>query len=496
MALCPYANLGITWPVSEERIIATEVHRLLVASSLLLLSACAWMAPDYARPQQPPETALYPQTLAAATQAGLDATVTDWPDYFTDPQLQTLIRQALANNRDLRTSVLRMEEARAIYGIQRADQFPTLGANVSGNRALVPGDLNLSGQPQYSSQYQVAIGINAWELDFWGRVASLKEAALQNYLASTEAGRAATLSLITQVADAYAGLCEMNERIALAQATISTRADSYRIFHRRVEVGATSRFDLTQVRALLTQAQSLGAQLEQTRAAQMHAMVQLLGAEPAVDLASARCTAEMTLPALAAGLPSALLNARPDIIAAEHRLMAANANIGAARAAFFPRITLTGALGTASAELGGLFEDGSRAWSFTPQLSLPIFDAGRNINNLDLAEVRKEIAVAAYEKTVQTAFREVADALAAQQWLAQQLRFLQESRAAQAERARLAKLRYDNGSTAYLEVLDAQRDLLAAEQLTVQTQRALLSSRINLYAALGGGVGAPDRKKP
>ena len=386
---------------------------------------------------------------------------------------------------------MRIQEARAVYGIQRADQFPTVGANAGGSRGLTPGNLNQTGQPLHSSQYQVGVGINTWELDFWGRVASLREAALENYLATAEAGRAASLSLIAQVADAYAGLCESNQRLALAKATIDTRAESFRIFSRRVEVGSTSKFDLTQVEALLTQARNLGAQLEQTRAAQAHAMTQLLGAAPAVDLETLRCTDTLALQALQPGLPSELLNTRPDIIAAEHRLKAANANIGAARAAFFPRITLTGFLGSASNQLDGLFEAGSRAWSFSPQLSLPIFDAGRNINNLDLASVRKEIAVADYERTVQTAFREVSDALTAHQWLTQQLHLAESARTTQAERARLAKLRYDNGSTAYLDVLDAQRELLSAEQLTVQTRRALLSSRISLYAALGGGMLTP-----
>lgn len=449
-----------------------------------MLAGCMSLAPADVTPAAP-IAARYPAEAAPADTP--TAASTAWPDYFAAPQLQDLIRRALADNRDLRIATLRVEEARAAFGIQRAEQFPTVAAQTSGGRALTPGDLNQSGQPLYSSRYQVGLGFNAWELDFWGRVRSLKAAALETYLASAAAQRAATLSLIAQTANAYVSLCELNERIDLAARTVASREDSYRIFKRRVEVGSTSRFELTQVESLLTQAQNLQAQLEQSRAVQAHALAQLIGAATPLDAAAITCSDDAILPVLAPGLPAELLTARPDIIAAEHQLKAANANIGAARAAFFPRITLTGAFGSASAELGGLFESGSRAWGFAPQLSLPLFDAGRNRANLDLAEARRDIAVASYEKTVQTAFREVLDALSGLEWLTRQLQYQAQNLAAQQERARLAKLRYDNGSTNYLEVLDAQRELLNAEQQRAQTRRALLASRINLYAALGGG---------
>ena len=267
-----------------------------------------------------------------------------------------------------------------------------------GSRARVPGDLNLTRQPQISSQYQVGVGMASWELDFWGRVRSLKDAALQNYLASDAAARAATLSLITQVADGYLTLRELDERLALTRATIASRAESLRIFKRRFEVGAISRLDLTQVETLWQQATALGADLEQSRAAQAHALALLAGGPLALPPAGARLDDAAVMRDLPAGLPSDLLASRPDIVAAEHRLKAANANIGAARAAFFPSITLTGAYGTASAELNGLFDSGSRAWSFAPKLSLPIFDAGRRSAALDLAETRRDQAVAGYEK--------------------------------------------------------------------------------------------------
>lgn len=463
----------------------------LALASPLLLTACMSLAPaDAAAPA--PLPARY---TTEAAQPGA-AAATAWSDYFVAPQLQTLIRRALADNRDLRIATLRVEEARAAFAIQRADQLPTVATQAGGSRGLTPGDLNITGRPLYSSQYQVGLGFNAWELDFWGRVRNLKAAALETYLASAAAQRAATLSLIAQTANAYVSLCETNERITLAQRTVASREESYRIFKRRVEVGSISRFELTQVESLLTQAQNLQAQLEQSRAVQSHALTQLLGVAEPVDAATLSCSDDAILPAVRPGLPAELLTARPDIIAAEHQLKAANANIGAARAAFFPRITLTGAFGSASAELGGLFEPGSRAWSFAPQLTLPIFDSGRNQANLDLAEARRDIAVANYEKTVQTAFREVLDALSGLEWLTQQLRYQDQNLAAQHERARLAKLRYDNGSTNYLDVLDAQRELLNAEQQRAQTRRALLASRINLYAALGGGSLSRDASVP
>jgi multidrug efflux system outer membrane protein len=260
-----------------------------------------------------------------------------------------------------------------------------------------------------------------------------------------------------------------------------------RIFKRRFEVGAIAKMDLVQVEVLLQQAQTLAAQLEQGRAVQAHALALLVGSPLPPLPENTGLGDDAVARELRVGLPSDLLLQRPDIVAAEHQLRAAQANIGAARAAFFPRITLTGSAGTASAELNGLFDSGSRAWSFMPSLSLPIFDAGRNRANLDLAEVRRDLAVTNYEKTVQAAFRDVSDALSARHWLTEQVRIAQATLAAQTERARLSQLRYDNGSAPYFEVLDAQRELLTAEQQLVQTRRALLSSRVSLYAALGGG---------
>jgi multidrug efflux system outer membrane protein len=296
------------------------------------------------------------------------------------------------------------------------------------------------------------------------------------------------VSLVGQVADGYFSLREIDERVVIARDTIKTREDSLRIFRRRFEVGTANRLEVTQVETLLTQAQTLGAQLEQQRAAQAHALTLLVGTPPAGLADRAKLDDERALVSdVPVGLPSDLLQQRPDIVAAEHRLKAANANIGAARAAFFPRITLTGFFGTASPELSGLFDGGTKAWLFMPQISMPIFDGGRLQANLDASKVRTDAAVAEYERTIQRAFRDVADALSAQHWLAEQIAIQRRAVAAQQERARLAQMRYDRGSATFLEVLDAQRDLLGAQQLLVQERRALLSSRVALYAALGGG---------
>lgn len=457
--------------------------RAAVMALALSLSACVSLAPQYERPPLP----VAPSWPTDAPDAG-QTTAADvaWRDYFPDPQLQALIEQALEHNRDLRIAAQRVEEARAAYGVRRADQFPTVAAGASYVRFRTPGGI-LGGQPIDGAGYSVNLTESNWELDFWGRVRNLKDAALENFLASDASRRATTLALITQVADSYLLLRECDERIAIAHQTIATRTESLRIFRRRFEVGATSRLDLTQSRILLEQARILAAQLQQQRAADAHELDVLVGS-PAALTPSAQLDDNSIRAGLGAGLPSQLLENRPDIVAAEHQLRAAGANIGAARAAFFPRITLTGALGSSSTALQDLFASNTGAWIFLPSVSLPIFDAGRNRSNLHLEQARQKEAIAQYEKSIQSAFRDVADALSAREWLADQVQSARATLDAQTERARLARLRYDNGATPFLEVLDAQRDLLDAQQALVQTRRALLSSRVALYAALGGNV--------
>jgi len=485
-------NSLATRPCGQDRKLARRQDRLNCALAVLALAAlagCASMAPSYERPQAPVPQA-YP--APATAQHGAVAHELAWREFFTDPVLSRLIETALQNNRDLRMAILRVDEARSAFRIQRGERFPEIGVGGQAARSRVPGDLNTIGQSVVGGEYRAEVGLTTWELDLWGRVRSLERSALESWLATEAARQAVHVALVAQVANGYLTVRELDERVQIARQSVASREESYRIFQRRYEVGSTARLEVTQVQTLLAQAQSLLAQLEQQRAAQINALRLLVGGDPGIEPSQEPFDKTTVLAELAPGLPSTLLTSRPDIIAAEHRLLAANANIGAARAAFFPRIALTGSFGTASAELGGLFESGSKAWAFVPTISLPIFDAGQRQANLELSEVRRDMAVAEYEKAIQNAFREVADALAAHHWLRKQLEVQLVGRAAQAERARLAQLRYDRGSAAYLEVLDAQRDLLDVRQQVVQTRRALLSSQIALYSALGGGIDASD----
>ena len=462
------------------------LQRTTIALAATALVGCASQAPPFEQPALPTAPTYDTNASATGTQ-GADAAQVAWRDYFTDPEMQRVIELALANNRDLRSAVLRVQEARAAYAIGLSDRWPTVAAQGGAERTRVPSGLSPSGRAITSSQFSAGVGLASWEIDFWGAVRSRNDAALQSYLATDAARRGATLGLIAQVAELTIGLRELDERIDLANQTITSRAESVRIFTRRVELGAAARLTLLQYESLLTQAKALGAQLEQARAAQQHALTLLVGAPVALERREDALGVTPEAVLLRAGLPSDLLLNRPDILAAEHQLRAANANIGAARAAYFPRIALTGSLSSASTDLGDLFASGSRGWSFGPSISLPIFDSGRRDANLEVTQVRRELAVANYEKAVQNAFRDVADALSAQRWLTEQQTIAEASLATQTERARLSQLRFDAGSSAFLDVLDAERDLLAAQQQLVQARRALLSNRVGLYAALGGG---------
>ncbi len=469
---------------TTERGRRTHADRAAIAAMTVTMSACVSLAPEYEQPPFPVSAGWPADAPDAGVRAASD---TAWRDYYPDAQLQALIDQALAHNRDLQIAVQRVEEARALAGVRRADLFPTVSANASFARLRTPGGF-LSPQPILGGAFDVGLLETGWEIDFWGRVRNLHDAALEEFLASDASRQAATVSLIEQVANGYVLLRAYDERLALTNATIASRAESLRIMQRRYDVGAISRFDLEQSKLLLQQAQALAAQLEQSRAGQVHALALLAGASSTQLFTPMRLDDSTVRGDLGAGLPAALLQNRPDIVAAEHQLRASHANIGAARAAFFPRISLTTSLGTSSAQLHGLFASGTGTWLFLPSVSLPIFDGGRNRANLDVAEARRNEAVARYQQAIQAAFRDVADALSAREWLTVQVGVARHTVASQTERARLAKLRYDNGATPFLEVLDAQRDLLAAQQQLVQTRGALLSSRVALYAALGGGA--------
>ncbi|AHE53560.1 MULTISPECIES: efflux transporter outer membrane subunit [Sphingomonadaceae] len=446
----------------------------------MLLAGCSF-APAHVRPPQP-----VPQTYAASAPGSPSIARIGWHDFFREEQLRALIAAALENNRDIRIASGRIAEARAAWRIQGSALYPQLDAVATGTRARTPADLSMTGQAVTGNQIygQLSAG---WEIDFWGRLRNLNEAARAQYLATEEARRAIATDLIAQIANGYLLEREYEERAVLAVRTIATREESLRIMRRRYEVGSGSKLEMTQAQTLLAQAQTALQALDQDRDVNRNALALLVGRP--VDmrpgpLGLAEVAPEVVLPP---GLPSELLANRPDIVAAEYSLRAANANIGAARAAFFPNINLTGTFGTASSELDGLFKNGSLSWNFSPTISLPLFNAGRLAANLDVTKARQVIAVADYEKTVQAAFRDVSDALVRRRQLGLQIETTRVMLAALQERARLAQLRFDNGRSAYLEVLDAQRDLFDTEQTLVQLRRAELASAVALYAALGGG---------
>ncbi|MEO8248200.1 MAG: efflux transporter outer membrane subunit, partial [Burkholderiales bacterium] len=386
-------------------------------------------------------------------------------------------------------AVLSIEQARAQYQIRRADLFPTLNVGANATRSPVA---TANGKLTTASSYNVGFLTNAWEIDFFGRIASLKEAALAQYLATEEGAKAAQISLIAGVANTWLALLADEELLEITKQTLDTRKESLRLAKLRFDNGASSELDFRQAESLTEAAMATLASLQRQRAIDENALAVLVGQpiDPRLGGMSVfgdRLSGAMALADVPAGLPSDLLVRRPDVLQAEQQLIAANANIGAARAAFFPRISLTAGFGTLSSELSGLFKGGSYLFTATPQALLPIFDAGRNEANLESAQVGRQIAVAQYEKAIQTAFREVADALAGRATLGEQLRAIQAQAKAEAVRFKLAEMRYKNGISSYLELLDAQRELFATRQAVVQIRLAQLQNRVLLYKALGGG---------
>lgn len=453
---------------------------LPVASLALVLAGCSMM-PEYQRPIAP---------IPAAWSSNAEGTrhAADWQQYFPDQRLQVLITAALENNRDLRISTARILEARAQYGIQQADRLPDVNLNAGRNASLIPGGASgFTNNAIHMQRYDVSISLVSFELDFWGRVSSLNEAARLSYLATEAAQQAFRLSLIAEVANAYLSLLEARELTQLAAETVKIRALSRELIARRRDLGLSSELDYLQADGAYRTTQAELANLERQQVAAADLLDLLVGQAEIINLPEARNLAgQDIIPDLIAGLPSEVLLQRPDVLAAEYNLMVANANIGAARAAFLPRITLSGSVGTASHSLEGLFGAGSGAWSFQPSIIQPLFDTGRFSGTVDVAQARKVIAVAEYEKTIQQAFREVADLLNAREKIAGQLTAQQANVDAQNRRLRLVEARYKAGVISHLEVLDAQRESFAAQQAVLQVRRALLSTATQLYKALGG----------
>ncbi|MDH2432584.1 AdeC/AdeK/OprM family multidrug efflux complex outer membrane factor [Pokkaliibacter sp. MBI-7] len=468
------------------------MRTLLPLTLAVSLAGCANLAPDFMRPTMPVSDS-WPQGAAYKPQDGNQTDVSElgWRDFFTDTKLQQLIQLALDNNRDLRVAVLNIEQARATFRVQRAAQFPAVDGNASSSRTLTPADVAGTADAIHSSTYGVNLGISSYELDFFGRVRNLKDQALEQYLATEEAKRNTQISLVSEVATDYLTLAADKEHLRLAQETLKSQQASYDLTKRSFDLGVSTELDLQQARTSVETARYDVAVYTSSVAKDINALRLLLGTEIPAELLpdthQDTTTPVTALQDIPASLPSTVLLKRPDILQAEHLLKGANANIGAARAAFFPSISLTTSYGTSSTELSGLFSGGSTAWSFAPTINLPIFNAGKNQANLDSAKAQRDIYVAQYEQSIQTAFKEVADALADQGTLDEQVAAQQALLNATQRSYDLSDARFRSGVDSYLTVLDSQRSLYTAQQNIITTRLSRLTNMITLYKVLGGG---------
>ncbi|MBW2615543.1 MAG: efflux transporter outer membrane subunit [Deltaproteobacteria bacterium] len=464
-------------------------QRLFLLVGLAIFFGGCSLAPKYTQPKAPipaewPQGAAYKDTQAmpgAPTAPELSR-----QEFFADKQLQKIIEMALNNNRDLCLAALNVERARALYGIQRAELFPSVNAVGSGSKQRSSSDFTRPGEPRTTKQYSVNMGIASWEIDFFGRIRSLKDRALQEYLATEQARRSAQILLVSEVARVYLTLAADRGNLKLVQSTLETQQAAYALIQRQYEVGLATELDLRQAQIPVDAARGDVARYTQLVAQDKNGLNLLTGSSVSEDLLPLDLSSVTPPKEISPGLSSEVLLCRPDIMAAEYRLKGAYAFIGAARAAFFPRISLTTAVGTASAELSGLFKSGSGTWNFTPQIVLPIFDA-RTWAALRVSKADREIVLTQYEKAIQTAFREVADSLAVQGTINQQVSAQQSLVNAVAETYRLSNIRYTKGIDSYLSVLVAQRSLYAAQQGLIGIRLARLANHVRLYAVLGGG---------
>lgn len=459
--------------------------------ALLACAGCSTMAPLYTRPAAPIASS-WPGNDSSASDIGKpvaqQAANIPWQNFFLDPQLRQLITMALNNNHDLRIALLNIERYLALYQIQRAGLLPAVDGTGSGSSQRQPADFSASGRATDIEQYSLGLGISSYELDFFGRVQSLRDQALDQYLATEEARLTVQLSLIANVANTYLTLAANQERLLLSRETLVNQLAAYQLVLSRQKAGIASLLDLEQARTSIESARVDISQYTTVVAQNENALRLVVGVpEIAEYLPKAFSNTFTGIQDICYGLPSEVLLNRPDILQAEKLLQAANANIGAARAAFFPRITLISSIGTGSDQLSGLFGSGSLAWNFTPQLSVPIFDGGSNKANLKVAEVDRDIAVVRYEKAIQTAFREVADALALQGTIDDQLVAQQALTDATSTSYDLSQVRYDKGVDNYLNVLDSQRSLYSAQQNLITTRLSRLANQVTLYKVLGGG---------
>jgi multidrug efflux system outer membrane protein len=460
---------------------------LLSVALLAALSGCS-LIPEYQRPDTPtagswPEGEAYVGAASATQGQQMDRS---WQSFFRDPALRQLIDVALQNNRDLRVAALNVDAYRALYRVQRADMLPLVSADGAGSRTRTPGDLNPLGSSTINSQYSATLGVS-WELDMFGRLGSLREQALQQYFATEAAQRSTQISLIASVANAWLALQADQALLQVSRDTLKAFEESLSLTQHSFDVGVASSLELSQARSAVDTARVGIERYTRQLAQDRNALTLLLGQNTPLDLSADGRLERDLLATVPVGLPSDLLQKRPDIMQAEYQLRAANANIGAARAAFFPRISLTGAAGTASNELSGLFGGGSSYWNFSPSISVPIFNAGQLRANLDYAEISRNIQVAQYESAIQTAFREVSDGLAAQATYVRQVQAQRDLLETSEDYYRLAERRYRTGVDSYLTLLDAQRQLFEVQQQFITDRLAQMTSEVELFKALGGG---------
>jgi multidrug efflux system outer membrane protein len=448
------------------------------------------MIPKYNRPEAPipgqwPSGAAYPVTQPSASSSNVMQI--KWQEFFTDPKLHKIIEIALQNNRDLRLAALHMERARGLYGIQRSELLPVVNADGGGGEQQVSADFVSPGAKRASKAYEVNLGVAAWEIDFFGRIRSLEKQALEEYLDTEQARRSAQISLVFSVANAYLALAADRENFALAKSTLESQRSSYELVQRQYALGVATRLDLHRAKTPVEIARRDIARYEQLVAQDQNALNLLAGSSVPEDLLPSDLSSVSSTGAISTGISSEVLLNRPDIVAAEHQLKGAYANIGAARAAFFPRISLTTTLGSASSELSGLFKAGTATWLYAPQLVMPVFDA-RTWSAYRVSKADREIALTKYEKAIQTAFKEVADVLAVNGTVGQRVAAQQSLVDTLAETHKLANSRYAMGIDSYLGVLDAQCSLFAAQQVLVYLRQEKLANQARLYAVLGGGV--------
>jgi outer membrane protein, multidrug efflux system len=464
------------------------MKRLLFLAVSLALAGCTLM-PKYARPV-PPVPPSFTNAEAAPPQAAAATAVPEirWQEFFADQRLRSVIELALANNRDLRTAALNAEKVQAYYRIQRSELHPGIGVMATGEKYRVPEKMDKDGKASVVESYSVNVGVLSWEVDLFGRLRSLNTAALEQYLATTEARRAAQSALLAGVADSYLALAADQEGLDLARATLDAHLSTLDLIQKTRDLGLASDLEVAQARSQVEAARAAVAFLNGRVAVDRSSLDLLAGTPVPAELLPERLSAVTALAPLQPGVPSEVLLNRPDILGAEHRLISANASIGAARAAFFPRITLTAGLGTMSPDLSGLFGSGTRTWSFAPQIVAPIFASGALKANLRVSQLDRDLAVAGYEKAIQVAFAEVDSALALRGTLLEQRRAEEALVAALDETRRLADARYRSGLDSYLGVLVADRSLFAGQQALIDVRLAEQLNLVTLYKALGGGA--------